>query len=837
MSNILDRKISRKDFIKNTALGAAGAAAALALSPGNLVSASEVTFSDNLVEGAVIGPTAPDSTTSLWVDTGDVRDEAVAKYHDGFDWHDLIAKRAIKLNTARSVRVNLASEASPQFDGTSDIVPGVTGTLPVSHGGTGKTENTLNSALVGNAGGAIKNIPSRNGAFYSPSDGSEPRFGTLPVGQGGSGAVTHVANSVLVGNGTGAFKNIRSLSGALYSETTDGVPKFGTLPVAHGGSGRESYTVNAVLLGGGQDSLSRELPLKEEATADGAFYATSANGQPQFGTLPIAQGGTGAKTAAEARSNLGLGQSTNELEVSHGGTGRNSNIVNAVLLGNGEGSLKNVETLNGAFYASSNGGLPQFGTLPVAQGGTGKTSHEANSVLVGNNGNGLKNIGSNNGALYAVAPGGQPVFGTLPVPQGGTGRTGNTVNAILVGGGQDALHNELPVKNIATDSGAFYAISLNSEPRFGTLPVAQGGTGATTAADARTNLGIKARNVPMTGYQKAAASSDVNTSDSVSSAIGKIEYKLDTQTHGQITTDGKIGDTADLAVYTTTRGEITAGSLETQSPDTTYVHATEFISDVSQDSRGKISAVKKVLPAAIYSPENISSVSASVGTEDRYAREDHVHKISLETGDNNGQVKIAGANVAVRGLGSAAFINADTAASGNTVVTRDGNGFIYGVYYNQSSGQENDLAGEGSNFIFANDDGWHRKMSVARARQILGLGSSAYVDADVNNTGSTIMRRSAEGYVFATHYNMSVEEQSWAADGNSNIIYCNADGYFRKASLGKVKEILGLGSAAYTDTSAYVPQSWIPCALNIGASGQLQYFNGSSWVNATAVWG
>ena len=42
------------------------------------------------------------------------------------------------------------------------------------------------------------------------------------------------------------------------------------------------------------------------ATAKGAAYATSANGALTFGTLPIAQGGTGSTTAANARTNLGI---------------------------------------------------------------------------------------------------------------------------------------------------------------------------------------------------------------------------------------------------------------------------------------------------------------------------------------------------------------------------------------------------------------------------------------------------------------------------------------------------------------------------------------------------
>lgn len=44
-----------------------------------------------------------------------------------------------------------------------------------------------------------------------------------------------------------------------------------------------------------------------KASANGALYATSANGTLNWGTLPIAQGGTGATSAIDARTNLGLG--------------------------------------------------------------------------------------------------------------------------------------------------------------------------------------------------------------------------------------------------------------------------------------------------------------------------------------------------------------------------------------------------------------------------------------------------------------------------------------------------------------------------------------------------
>lgn len=86
---------------------------------------------------------------------------------------------------------------------------------------------------------------------------------------------------------------------------------------------------------------------------------------------------------------------------------------------------------------------------------------------------------------------------TVPVPvtNGGTGRTSNTSNAVLTGNGTGN------VKNVTTKSGALYATATNGAASFGTLPVAQGGTGSTSAADARTALGVVAKSGDtMTGH-------------------------------------------------------------------------------------------------------------------------------------------------------------------------------------------------------------------------------------------------------------------------------------------------------------------------------------------------
>lgn len=78
----------------------------------------------------------------------------------------------------------------------------------------------------------------------------------------------------------------------------------GTLPFERGGTGASTALVNAPI-----NAIIRKPTdgnyLYYTATNNGALYATSANGLPKFGTLPIAQGGTGATNASAALSKLG----------------------------------------------------------------------------------------------------------------------------------------------------------------------------------------------------------------------------------------------------------------------------------------------------------------------------------------------------------------------------------------------------------------------------------------------------------------------------------------------------------------------------------------------------
>ena len=72
----------------------------------------------------------------------------------------MLTTNAHRLTKARTIRTNLASTSSASFDGTADITPGVTGTLPIANGGTGATSASI---ALSNLGGFSKNGGTING--------------------------------------------------------------------------------------------------------------------------------------------------------------------------------------------------------------------------------------------------------------------------------------------------------------------------------------------------------------------------------------------------------------------------------------------------------------------------------------------------------------------------------------------------------------------------------------------------------------------------------------------------------------------------------------------------
>jgi hypothetical protein len=206
--------------------------------------------------------------------------------------------------------------------------------------------------------------------------------------------------------------------------------------------------------------------------------------------LPIASGGTGQTSANTALNALLPNQS--------GNTGKvlSTDGTNTSWSADAGGTVTSVAVSGGTTGLTTSGGpitgagtITLAGTLAIASGGTGQTGATAAfnalaPVQTGNTGKFLTTDGTN--AAWELVDVTADITGAVPIANGGTGQTtANTaLNALLPAQATNAN------KYLQTDgtNTSWDAVSLSTADITGTLPITNGGTGQTTAASAITAL-------------------------------------------------------------------------------------------------------------------------------------------------------------------------------------------------------------------------------------------------------------------------------------------------------------------------------------------------------------
>lgn len=249
-----------------------------------------------------------------------------------------------------TIKDAIGSESNPVYADENGVIQPIT-----SYEGNSASASKLTNTTV---------IGSNTQPVYFTEEGIPAAVTAVDLSYGGTGSnlSTGTANAIItMGSSTGGAMVAKATSaGAVYVSSTNGAITFGNLPLTYGGTGANLSTAstNSII-------YKTTTGLAGKATSIGAAYVTSAGGILTFGTLPIAQGGTGATSASAALTALGAAPISHASSNTTYGVGSTSNYGHVkITSGNGLSISSGTITMSAA--SSSAAGAITIGTQTFA---------------------------------------------------------------------------------------------------------------------------------------------------------------------------------------------------------------------------------------------------------------------------------------------------------------------------------------------------------------------------------------------------------------------------------------------------------------------------------------
>jgi len=380
-----------------------------------------------------------------------------------FQWNSTDGRMEIKEGSGfASLKVDSLISTSGTVEVTATSAQKLDHTVTFSVTGDVSTSSAVTTDFSSGSGSIVELSTSIADGSLNPSVLET----AVPISKGGTGAISvSAARTALdvdqAGTDNSTDVTLASVSGNYLSISGQDITA-GTVPVSLGGTGAATAAAARTALAvdpAGTDNST-------DVTLANTNYLSISGQEITGGTVPVSSGGTGATTVHGARSALG---------VDAAGTDNSTNV-----------------TLSNTDYLNISGQQITAGTVPVSSGGTGATTSSAARTALGVDAAGTDNstdvtLANTN---YLSISGQDITGGTIPVSSGGTG-------AVTAYAARSNLNVDVAGTDNSTDvtlasvSDNYLSIS-DQDITAGTVPVSLGGTGATTSSAAREALGVDA---------------------------------------------------------------------------------------------------------------------------------------------------------------------------------------------------------------------------------------------------------------------------------------------------------------------------------------------------------